>query len=76
MITFEPGNLRIPKWSRPIYMVAGGSTPYRESYPEYKLEELCMVAHKMLLEDNDLKAPPLEVKGLLNFSSYGGVIPK
>lgn len=44
-------------------MVAGGSTPYRESYPEYKLEELCMVAHKMLLEDNDLKAPPLEVKG-------------
>lgn len=71
MIRFKEGNLRIPKWNRRVFIVAGGTTAYRKSFPEYKLEELVMIAFKNLLEDNDLKMDPLEVKGLINFASYG-----
>jgi len=42
-----------------------------ETFPEYKLEELVMIAFKQMLEDNDLKMDPLEVKGLINFATYG-----
>jgi acetyl-CoA C-acetyltransferase len=71
MIEFKPGNLRVPKWSRPVYMVAAGCTDFRKRYPEKKLEELCMMAFRMLLEENDLKMDPLDVKGLINYASYG-----
>ena len=71
MIEFAPGNLRVPKWSRPVYMVAAGTTDYRKRYPEKKIDELAMMAFRMLLEENDLKKDPLEVKGLINFASYG-----
>ena len=71
MITFKEGNLRIPKWNRKVYMVAAGTTAYRKYFPEYKLEELVMIAFKNMLEDNDLKMDPLEVKGLINFAAYG-----
>ena len=71
MIEFKPGNLRFPKWTRPVYMVAGGNSDFRKRYPEKKLEELCMMAFRMMLEDNELKMDPLEVKGLINFVSYG-----
>ena len=65
MITFAPGNLRIPKWTRPVYMVAAGTTDFRKRYPEKKLEELCMMAFRMLLEENDLKMRLLLVQGTL-----------
>ena len=71
MIEFAPGNLRVPRWTRPVYMVAAGTTDYRKRYPEKKIEELAMMAFRMLLEENDLKKDPLEVKGLINFASYG-----
>jgi acetyl-CoA C-acetyltransferase len=71
MIKFKPGNLRVPKYQRPVYVVAAGTTDYRKHYPEYKLEELCMMAFKMMLEENDLKLSPLEVKGLINMAVYG-----
>jgi acetyl-CoA C-acetyltransferase len=71
MIKFAPGNLRVPKWTRPVFMVAAGTTDYRKRYPEKKLEELTMMAFRMLLEENNLKKDPLEVKGLINFASYG-----
>jgi acetyl-CoA C-acetyltransferase len=71
MIEFQPGNLRVPQWTRPVYMVAGGTTDYRKRYPEKKLEELTMMAFRMLLEENDLKRDPLDVKGLINFACYG-----
>jgi len=71
MIEFGPGNLRAPRWTRPVYMVAAGTTDYRKRYPEKKLEELCMMAFRMLLEENDLRMDPLEVKGLVNFAAYG-----
>ncbi|MBI2606043.1 MAG: hypothetical protein HYW49_08185 [Deltaproteobacteria bacterium] len=71
MIQFAPGNLRIPKWTRPVYMVAGGTTDFRKRYPEKKIEELCMMSFRMMLEENDLKMDPLAVKGLINFACYG-----
>lgn len=71
MIEFAPANLRVPKWTRPVYLVAAGTTDFRKRYPEKKLEELCMMAFRMLLEESDLKYDPLEVKGLLNFACYG-----
>jgi type II secretory pathway component PulL len=54
-----------------VFIVAGGTTAYRKYFPDYKLEELAMIAFKDMLEDNDLKMDPLEVKGLINFASYG-----
>ena len=71
MITFKKGNLRIPKWNRKVFMVAGGTTAYKKYFPEYKLEELVMMAFKQMLEDNNLKMDPLEVKGLINYAAYG-----
>lgn len=71
MIKFGAGNLRVPKWSRPVYAVAGGTTDYRKYFPEYKLEELVMAAFRQMLEDNDLKMSPREIKGLINFAAYG-----
>ena len=71
MIEFAPGNLRAPKWTRPVYMVAAGTTDFRKKYPEKKIEELCMMAFRMMLEENDLKIDPLAVKGLINFACYG-----
>ncbi len=71
MITFKPGNLRVPKWSRRVFMVAGGTTAYKKRFPEYKLEELAMMGFKQMLEENDLKLDPLEVKGLINYAGYG-----
>jgi acetyl-CoA C-acetyltransferase len=71
MIKFAPGNLRVPKWTRPVFMVAAGCSDFRKRYPEKKLEELTMMAFRMLLEENDLKKDPLDVKGLINFCSYG-----
>jgi acetyl-CoA C-acetyltransferase len=71
MITFKKGNLRIPKWNRKVFLVAGGTTAYKKYFPEYKLEELVMMAFKQMLEDNSLKMDPLEVKGLINYAAYG-----
>ena len=52
-------------------MVAGGTSAYRKFFPEYRLEELVMMAFKQMLEDNNLKMDPLEVKGLINYAAYG-----
>jgi acetyl-CoA C-acetyltransferase len=71
MIKFGKGNLRIPKWSRKVYMVAGGTTAYRKFFPEYKLEELVMEGVKQLLEDNNLKKSPQEIRDLITFATYG-----
>jgi len=71
MIEFQKGNLRPPKWTRPVYMVAAGMSDFRKRYPEKKLEELCMMAFRMLLEENDLKMDPLDVKGHINMACYG-----
>ncbi|MGA7615047.1 MAG: thiolase domain-containing protein [Thermoanaerobaculia bacterium] len=71
MIKFGQGNLRVPKWTRAVYLVAAGTSDFRKRYPEKRLEELSMMAFRMLLEENDLKKEPLAVKEMLNFAVYG-----
>ncbi|MDO8567843.1 MAG: hypothetical protein Q7R57_03915 [Dehalococcoidales bacterium] len=71
MLILKRGNLRIPKWKRKVYAVAGGLTEYKKSCPEMKLEEQAMVAFRQMLEKNDLKKSPAEVKGLINFIAAG-----
>ncbi|MBW2091380.1 MAG: thiolase domain-containing protein [Deltaproteobacteria bacterium] len=51
--------------------MAGGCTPFRKYFPEYKLEELVMMAYRMMLEDNDLKMSPKEIKDNIQFAAYG-----
>ena len=71
MIKFGKGNLRVPEWSRPVFMVAGGCTPFKKYFPEYKLEELVMMAYRMMLEENELKMSPKEIKENIQFAAYG-----
>src|SRR4030065_2613590 len=71
MIVLKKGNLRIPKWNRKVFAVAGGLTNYKKFCPEMKLEEQAMVAFRQMLENNDLKLSPVEIKGLVNFLACG-----
>ncbi len=70
MITFGPGNLRIPKLERPVYVVAAGMTDFRKAYPEKQSTELCMDAVRMAVLENDLKVGLKEFKRMVNFCVY------
>lgn len=69
MIELSPQNLRIPKFSKRVYVVAGGLTDFRKFYPEKQSVELCMEAIKMAVEEN-LGMTPLEFKKEVNFGEY------
>ena len=71
MIILKEGNLRIPKWNRKVFAVAGGLTNYQKFCPEMRIEEQVMVAFRQMLETNDLKLSPVEIKGLINFIACG-----
>jgi acetyl-CoA C-acetyltransferase len=71
MIVLKEGNLRIPKWNRKVFAVAGGLVNYKKFCPEMKLEEQVMVAFRQMLEQNNLKMSPVEVKGLINLIAAG-----
>ncbi len=70
MIDLKAGNLRIPRFERPVYVVAGGMTDFRKRYPEKNASELCADAFNMAVRDNDLKVSMREFKGLVNFCVY------
>jgi acetyl-CoA C-acetyltransferase len=70
MITFGEGNLRIPRFARPVYVVAGGMTDFRKAYPEKATEELVAEAFNMAVLENDLKVSMDEFKALVNFCVY------
>jgi acetyl-CoA C-acetyltransferase len=70
MIQFGPGNLRVPRFERPVYVVAGGLTDYRKRYPEKNTSELCMEALRMAVEENDLKVSPAEFRRMVNWCVY------
>ena len=70
MITFRAGNLRIPRFEKPVYVVAGGLTDFRKRYPEKTTSELCADALNMAVHENDLKVSMKEFKGLANFCVY------
>jgi acetyl-CoA C-acetyltransferase len=70
VIKFGPGNLRIPKFEKPVYCVAGGLTDYRKRYWEKNTSELCMMAVRMAVEENDLKVDPEEFRRMVNWCVY------
>lgn len=70
MIRFGPQNLRIPRFEKPVYIVAGGLTDYRKKYPEKNTCELCMDAVRMAFEENDLKIPAEDVRRCVNWCVY------
>ena len=70
MITFGEGNLRIPKFEKPVYIVAGGMTDFRKKYPEKATEELTAEAFNMAVLENDLKVSMGEFKRMVNFCVY------
>ena len=70
MIKFGPGNLRIPRFERPVFLVAGGLTDYRKKYPEKNSSQLCTEAMRMAVEENDLKISPEEVRRKVNWCVY------
>ena len=51
MLTFGKGNLRVPKLSRNVYIVAAGMTDFRKFYPEKQTVELCLEAIRMAVMD-------------------------
>jgi len=70
MITFGEGNLRIPRFEKPVYIVAGGMTDFRKTYPEKATEELAAEALNMAILENDLKVSMPEFKRMVNFCVY------
>ena len=70
MITFGEGNLRIPRFEKPVYIVAGGMTDFRKTYPEKATEELAAEAFNMAILENDLKVSMPEFKRMVNFCVY------
>src|SRR5690606_29447566 len=70
MIRFGKGNLRIPRFEKPVYIVAGGMTDFRKRYPEKTSEELVVDALRMAVLENDLKVDMLEFKDMVNYCVY------
>lgn len=70
MIRLAARNLRIPRFERPVYVVAGGLTDYRKRYPEKNTCQLCTEALRMAVEENDLKVSPEEVRRSVNWCVY------
>ena len=70
MITFGEGNLRIPRFGKPVYVVAGGMTDFRKTYPEKATEELAAEALSMAILENDLTVSMRDFKRMVNFCVY------
>ncbi|MCH8148075.1 MAG: hypothetical protein IH987_08805 [Planctomycetes bacterium] len=70
MIKFGKGNLRIPRFEKPVYVVAGGLTDYRKKYPEKNSSQLCTEALRMAVEENDLKISPEDFRRRVNWVVY------
>ncbi|MEE4301086.1 MAG: hypothetical protein V2J24_16715 [Pseudomonadales bacterium] len=62
--------MRIPRFERPVFAVAGGLTDFRKKYPEKNASELCMEATRMAFEENDLKLEPQAVRDRVNWCVY------
>ena len=70
MIRFGQGNLRIPRFEKPVYVVAGGLTDFRKKYPEKNSCQLCSEALRMAVEENDLKVDAEEFRRKVNWCVY------
>ncbi len=69
MIEFGKENLRIPRLSRPVYIIGAGMTDFRKFYPEKQTVELCLEAIRMAVMDG-LGMAPKKFKEYVNFCIY------
>ncbi|MFO7992367.1 MAG: thiolase domain-containing protein [Thermoplasmata archaeon] len=69
MITFSDKQLKVPKVSRPVYMVTGGMSKFGRAIPEKRTEELCIDALTEAAEFVDMT--PAELKDFIHTAYYG-----
>jgi len=69
MIRFSDRQLRIPKQSRPVYLVTAGMSQFGRAFPARKTEELCIDAFVMAAEM--LGMSPAELKTYIQMGLYG-----
>ena len=69
MITFSKRQLKIPRFSRDVYLVTGGNSEFRRAFPEKRTEELCVDA---LREAADyIGMTPAQLKKYIHSCYYG-----
>jgi acetyl-CoA C-acetyltransferase len=69
MIRFSQQQLRIPRLTRPVYLVTAGQSLFDRAIPEKRTEELCVDALTMAAELIGLS--PAELKRYLHSCYYG-----
>ena len=69
MIRFSKEQLKVPKLSRPVYLVTAGQSRYARAIPEKRTEELCIDALTMAARLIDMT--PAELKRYIHTCYYG-----
>ncbi|MCU0798223.1 MAG: thiolase domain-containing protein [Candidatus Thermoplasmatota archaeon] len=69
MITFSDKQLKVPKMSKPVYMVTGGCSKFDRSMPDKRTEEICIDALTEASQFIGMK--PRELKEYIHTCYYG-----
>ncbi|MEE8479046.1 MAG: hypothetical protein V3S42_03460, partial [Candidatus Neomarinimicrobiota bacterium] len=69
MITFSERQLKIPKMSKPVYLVTGGMSKFGRAIPEKRTEELVIDAFNEAAEF--IEKTPTELKKYIHSCYYG-----
>lgn len=69
MITFSDRQLKIPKMTRPVYLVSAGQSKFDRAMPDKRTEELCVDALTMAAEL--IGMTPAELKRFIHTCYYG-----
>ena len=68
MITFSDKQLKIPKMSKPVYLVTGGMSKFARAMPDKRTEELCIDA---LVEASEfINTTPRKLKKYIHTAYY------
>ncbi len=69
MIRFSDRQLKTPKFQRDVYLVTGGNSEFRRSFPDKKTEELAIDAFKEACDY--IGKTPVELKKYIHSAYYG-----
>ncbi|MFO8058559.1 MAG: thiolase domain-containing protein [bacterium] len=69
MIKFSKQQLKVPNFTRPVYLVTGGMSQFGRAFPEKRTEELCIDALTMASDLVDME--PSELKSYIHSCYYG-----
>ncbi len=69
MIKFSKQQLKVPRFTRPVYMVTGGQSKFARAIPEKRTEELCVDALAMAADLINMS--PAELKSYVHSCYYG-----